>query len=941
MNIVKSLHSSLLHRYFSYQGRHYFTVSVLWGFNLTSGEPVLEQELWETIGEMLGKNELFDAGMPKQNAELLVHGSCYSASHQAVEASRVSVSLGTISKELLVFGDRHWIQAMGIGWGVSDPIPFTQMPVSYANAFGGKEHAANPVGIGIDEVDLNGEPVIPVPNIEYADQLIGSPTDRPPPASLNRTDILSEQRLSNAGTYDQNYLETRMPGFPDDLNYDYFNDAAKDQWTEGFFNGDENFEIRNMSPDEAFIQGQLPGVYGRVFVNHAVQDEIEFKEIPTQLDTVWLFPAGQLGVLIHRGTLEVNEDDASDIKQILIANENKNDIPRPADHYKNHLGLRIDPEEGYKYLLNTAPLIPQDCRCGFKAMQENSVMPLELLAKANMTNYADIKKQEAEESFAQQIEAMKKQLQDSGMDPLKIDDLINQMTNAKNNQAELSPELQQITTIMEKVLPGITTDPNNLDLAKLNLKAMDELAAYTEKIQQQKKAEAAQKLNEQLDELKKAEAGPETSLAISSFEKAITEIELPPILPRIKVEEIIAQYRGQMDEMEKQLVVMQSMGLPESELAKMKSSFNIEEIEQKTREGLDMGNEGYRIGAHYIGRSRSPHAGSEDAIRVSLIAAFQSQGKTSHGDYAFVDLSNLDFTGIDLSGAYLEYADLTNTNLTNANLSKAILSHAIVKNTNFSYSNLTEANLGAINFDGCEFVNADLTGATLGKSKFSNSLFKHCKMAEKADMFLETEFDNASFIETDMRKNTFFDVDISDCDFSGSDLSGSSFVNPIMKNAIFSRANLNGVNFVKALAEGAKFDHASMINVRFVAESSLAGANFHSADVSKANMMGCNLQNAKFTESTLHESNFGGANLKYANFEKASAKESQFNKADLTFATLPRADFMEGSMHKAILSGAQFTGANLYGVNFLGCTIGDTDFAGANVEQTIFKDWKP
>lgn len=36
----------------------------------------------------------------------------------------------------------------------------------------------------------------------------------------------------------------RMPGFPDDFNYDYFNDAAKDQQIEGFFKGDEQYEIR-------------------------------------------------------------------------------------------------------------------------------------------------------------------------------------------------------------------------------------------------------------------------------------------------------------------------------------------------------------------------------------------------------------------------------------------------------------------------------------------------------------------------------------------------------------------------------------------------------------------------------------------------------------------------------------------------------------------------
>jgi hypothetical protein len=125
MNIVKSFHSSLLHRFFSFQEKHYFTASVLWGFNLQTGEPVLEQDLWLTIGDMLAKNELFDTGMPKPNAELLVQGSCFAPEGSEVNASRVKVSLGAISKELYVFGDRHWID----GIGISEPVPFTEMPV--------------------------------------------------------------------------------------------------------------------------------------------------------------------------------------------------------------------------------------------------------------------------------------------------------------------------------------------------------------------------------------------------------------------------------------------------------------------------------------------------------------------------------------------------------------------------------------------------------------------------------------------------------------------------------------------------------------------------------------------------------------------------------------------------------------------------------------------
>jgi uncharacterized protein YjbI with pentapeptide repeats len=941
MNIIKSLHSSLLHRHFSFQEKHYFTASVLWGFNLLTGESVLEQDLWLAIGDMMGKSELFDAGMPKANAELLVQGSCYASDGEAVNASRVSVSLGSIEKELLVFGDRQWIKGLGVGWGVSDPEKFTEMPVSYSNAFGGQNYAANPVGKGIDEVDILGEQLIPLPNLEYRNDLIGSPGDKPRPASLNRIDMMCEQRMSKAGTYDQRYIETRMPGFPDDFNYDYFNDAATDQWIEGYFNGDEHYEIRNMHPEHAVIKGKIPGVYGRAFVNHQVNGEIIFKEIPTQLDTVWLFPSSALGILIHRGTLEVNEDDAADIKQILVANENTSDTPRALNHYKKELALRTNMEEAYKYAFFTTPLIPEGTTCGFKELEEKADFPYEQLLKVNTQNFDDAKQQEAETATQQQFDKMKELTVEGSPERQKIDARIQQLADAKVQPTELSPQEQKIKEITDKIVPMMKDNPKKPDMTRLNLSAVDELKVYMDELKTEKEVEAKNKMLKQIEELKKLDAGGGTSSQVKQLEDVLLAMELPPILPRIDMEGIIRQMKDQNNEMQRQLLVMQSMGLPEEQLAKIKLMVDPAESEKRMREGVDKANEGYRIGAHSLEQGRSPHEGQEVDIRAALLGAFKSGGKTAQGDYAFVDLSDQDLTGIDLSGAYLEYANLTNTNLSNANLSKAILSHAIFNGTNLTNTNLTEANLGSINFEGAVFRDADLTGAILSKSNLSNTQFERCKLIEKIDMFIETTFDKASFTGSDMRKNTFIDANISGCDFSGADLTESQMINPVMKSVNFAGANLTGVNFVKAQGDSSIFDSAIMKNVRFLGESSLFKASFKFAEVNEANLRDCDLQEANFTEANLHKSDFGGAILKNACFEKAHAIEAQFSKSDLTHANMQKINLMEGSLYKAILSAAKFNNANLYGVSFMGCTVGETDFTGADLDKTIFKDWRP
>ena len=941
MNIVKSLHSSLLHRCFSFQEKHYFTASVLWGFNLQTGEPVLEQDLWLAIGEGMGKNEFFDTGLPKPNAEVLVQGSCYAPNGESVDASRVLVSLGSIKKELMVFGDRHWIKGLGVGWGVSDPEKFTEMPVSYSNAFGGKDYAANPIGKGIDEVDISGEQLIPLPNIEYDNNLVGSPGDKPRPASLNRTDMMCEQRISKAGTYDQKYIETRMPGFPDDLDYEYFNDAAKDQWQDEYFNGTEKYEIRNMHPEHAIISGQIPEVYGRAFVNHEVKGQTEFKEISTRLDTVWFFPASNLGVLIHRGSIEVYKDDATDIKQILVANENSSDTPRSPEHYQTELKLRTNLDEAYKYAFYSVPLIPQGMTCGFKMLEQKTDFPYEQIANSNIENFADNKQQESDVKSQQQLDKMREDTAEDSPERQQIDKLILQLATAKSNPAEPSSEEKEIKAIIEKAIPMMKDDPTKPDLTRLNLKALDEFNEFGDKLKKEKDAEVKNKILEQIEEMKKNDVDGASSTPVKQLENMLVEMELLPILPRIDVKGILKQLEDQNQELQKQLVVMQSMGMPEEELAKIKLALNTEELEKRGREDLENANDSYRMGAHALVKSRSPHEGQEADIRTALLSAFSSGRKTDHGDYAFVDLSDQDLTGIDLSGAYLEYANLTNTNLSNANLSKAILSHAVFKNTQLSNANLTDANLGSIHFDGALFRDANLTGAILSMSNITNTTFERCEMAEKMDMFFETTFDNASFIECDLRKNSFIDAKISGCSFAGSDLTESNFVNPEMTAANFSKANLSSVNFVNAQGSDTKFDGAMMKNVRFYSESSLRNANFQHADLSEANLMGCNLQNAKFAESTLSKTEFGGADLTNADLNKANAVQAQFANANLTHAHLERINLMEGSFYKAILSGAQFHQANLYNVNFMGCTVGETDFTGADLGQTIFKDWRP
>lgn len=938
MHIVKSLHSGLLHKTYQHFGKSYFTASVLWGFDLVSGEPILEQDLWQSITEMLDGGELFDAGLPKQNAEFLVYGHCYAPGREPVNASRVKVSFGELNKELNVFGDRHWIKGLGIGWGVSDPVPFAEMEVSYKRAFGGNNHPENPLGIGIEEIIIDEEGQIPLPNIEYPDQLIGSPGDRPKAASLNRVDLLAEQRMALGGTYDQAYIEKRLPGFPDDLNFDFFNDGAPDQWREGLFNGDESYEIINMNRDQPIIRGKIPPVYGRCFVDHRVDGAVQFKEIKTALDTVWFFPSARLGILIHRGTIEVSEKDGTDIEKLIVANENIIDAPRKPTHYQIELERRTDTAQAYKYLLNSAPLIPQGMICGFEAMQQNSDFPLELIANSNMSNFSGANKQEMTDSMDEQIELMKQQMKESGSDMASIDEVLRKL-KAGEMSGELPAEYQQIPMLLNKVAPKMADDPTRINISKIDFDAMDELKALFEKISNDKKQEVRIQLESQLDEIKKLEG--DNSQQIKKLEDVLIDMDLPPILPRIDEAGMLAQMHQQRQALDKQLVMMQSMGMSTEAIAEYRDKVDFAKLEKMTLDGMQQGKESYRVSAHFIEKARSPHADQEESIRAQLLESYKTGNKTSAGDYAFVDLSDLDLSGIDLSGSYLEYANLTNTNLSGANLSKTVLTHATLHKTNLTKVNLSDANLGASDFYQAQVIDSNLTNALLGKSVIRQSMFQRCKMAEKMDLFLETQFQETSFIDCDMRQLIFIDTDISGSEFIECDLTKSSFLNPVANRVKFTGSKLNGVTFVNIVGSEANFDGAEMEKVGFVGGADLIGSSFCGANVIGSNLRECNLQKARFTESKISGSDFGGANLREADFSRVDGTGAQFNKADMSFAVLERANLMEGSMYETIISGARLIDANLYCVNFMGCTVGDTDFSGAYLAKTLFKDWRP
>lgn len=347
MKVIKESDQSILLNAFGLKDRYYLSISVLVCFDLLNPELLVsEKEMWKCVKTQLGKGKVLDQGMAKETGEVLVAGACCAPEGKPRPAAQISFRVGGLRKKLDVFGNRFWKKAGAIHT-ITDPEPFVSIPVDYEHAFGGAQFLENPMGKGMTTViNRDGDEVIPMPNIEDPDHIIGGIDDRPHPAGFGPYELTWPQRANKTGTYDEKWLKEKWPFFPDDINLRFFNAAPEDQWIPEYFKGDEDLEIMNMHPREQLISSRLPAVRQRLFITSGSslkkeQGNEEFREIKTRLDTVWLFPGDLKGVVIFRGVAETVDDEYSDIVRVFPVSEKMDDQPLPIEHYLEEQKKRI------------------------------------------------------------------------------------------------------------------------------------------------------------------------------------------------------------------------------------------------------------------------------------------------------------------------------------------------------------------------------------------------------------------------------------------------------------------------------------------------------------------------------------------------------------------------------------------------------------------------
>jgi uncharacterized protein YjbI with pentapeptide repeats len=251
-------------------------------------------------------------------------------------------------------------------------------------------------------------------------------------------------------------------------------------------------------------------------------------------------------------------------------------------------------------------------------------------------------------------------------------------------------------------------------------------------------------------------------------------------------------------------------------------------------------------------------------------------GNFSNRDFAWQDLSRINFTGSIFQGANFRGANIKNSNFGNSNMAKV------------------------------QFMDADLTGANLSGVVFSNATFTRGTLWPLGFVTAGKGMWGPKL------------------DYTGQNLSGKDFAWHDFLEANFSSANLTGTNFRGARLDKVNFTSANMANVQFM-----------DADLTGANLSGVVFSNATFTRGTLWPSGFvtagkgmWGPKLDYSgqnlsgkgfawydflesNFTGANLQSVDFRGAQLDKANFTNADIRQASFRDADLTGAVLTGVNL------------------------------
>lgn len=899
MRVIKPRRLGVMTKPVLYAGRCYCCIVTTSFFPFDRPEEIaFESDMWGLLAPMLGDLP-FDTCDPKATGEYLVLGGFHAPDGTPVLSGEVRVAVGGLEKRLSVTGDREWLQRDDGAIVATDPVPFASLPIAWPFAFGGPAFAENAVGRGHWPQGTQRDRY-PLPNIEYPGDRLTLPWDEIAPAGLLPTALDRPSRRKLAGTYDAYWAENHCPGLPEDVDWTFFQAAPEDQWFEGFLAGSESFEIENMHPDQPLLRGRVPPVRSRCLVRLKQPDgRLESVEVEMVTDTLWLLPEQRHGITLHRGWVEVAEEDLRDVEQLLVAFEWLRDPPRSAAYYEEALDGRLDRETGLQRQMQEAELYPE-------GWVEPSPERLETLKPRQPVDPEQVAMPpRLQRVLNARLAEIDEALVAAGLPTME------QQVTAKADDPFPDPRMETIRQESRHLATTPASGPQDLPDRRRRVERIRDAALglandrMTEEEQRAREACARVGLDYDALAAEARQKAPKTPKELMDFVGA-------------ELQKLEQRHPGQPAVRD---AVRAAAPLPlQKSIDAHMAVYDALEVRQKTLFG------------HLMELPEPPAPEAALAARADVGAALAAGGS----------LKGLRLGGLDLSDLDLRDADLTELDLTGAILRRADLSGAILSRTCLAGADLTdarlvgakadEANFGTAILHRADFGQADLSLANLGKAtgedaRFDGAVLNQANLTEAA--LIRPVFAGATLEGT-----LFLQAVLQAPDFTGAVLKTPNFLSAKLDGARFDRAMGEQILLVSSTARDASFVDAELIRFTTMTDVDLSGADFTRAKMDQANLRGAMLYGSRFTDAHAELADFSEADARRCDFSRAWLRKAMMMRTDLTETRLDGADLMQGNLMKARLIGTSARGVNFFGAETMKMVLEDSDLTDAMIEGT-------
>ncbi|EMF07053.1 pentapeptide repeat-containing protein [Serratia marcescens VGH107] len=795
-----------------------------------------EMELWQLAAQELKTNAgMIDMAIPKAHAEFLATGNAYTYHQHEKTTCEVCIDIERLSKTLVVFGDR-----ILSGKHPISPRSFDCMPLDWTHAFGGANSEENPHGIGATEEQEGDSTYRCLPNIEVpCSPIMMTPQQQPEPASFGPLELSWPRRFRHMGeVYDADWLKNDFPGLADDADWSLFNAASPDQWwlDQDVLPPEAEWRIRNMHPQKPVQTGKLPPWQARCFINRQRGDETLFEEVALRATTVWFFPHHEQMMLIWQGSHRINEDDATDVLQLMPALE-KVGASRSVNHYRKVLTKRLDKEKGALFAFREKDLVPEEVvGLWIDSNMQQSTSPI----KENLHNKVNQLREQHRTRLEQQGSDIGAWLVDiSSPDIPSLDELPEFIERLEQHAEEMKAQAE-VETLQGAKLDNRTRGPESM------YRMQEILHQHADNMTEKQRV-----LNEK---------------SLHGIYLMSVQHQPPAICLTGDIAQIIRQRAANTMACGGDFRDLDFTGADLSGMDFRGADFRNVLLENADLSGCLLDGTDF----------------SEAVLaRVNLCNSSLREANLTKASLAGAKCRQTDFSGAILAETQLDEALFEGCDFSHATLKTLLL----LREMRISRCRFQQASL-----DCCIFMKLMLSQLDFSSAKLHKTVFHQCEL--DGAIFNCAWIESCNWVDSKLPLAQFkastlltcaavMAVDFTGVDFSGATLKESNFRGALMVEGNFMRAKLDNTDFSEANCQWADFTCCD-----------LSGSMFIRTDFRHANFTGANLM-----ETLLQKTQLGSADFTHANLFRADISQSLTNAQTLLdnayvkrVKTLPRRD---------------------------------------------------